>query len=306
MSTNITIKYAKLPHGMVYFYQHWIPEVPRALVVFVHDLGDHIGRYGEFVSRFTSRGYAVALYDQRGHGRSDGRRGDVEGFMDWVNDLASFVHFSQMSVPTDTPLFIVGSGVGALIGFNFLLTHSAPVAGMVSISAAVQPALRIPKWKKKIASRLVGFIPHTPISTGVRPEYLTGDEGEAAAIKNDSLFHNSVTARALGELTRVTELVMAVPHRIYAPMLMLAGSADTICDPEGTARFASRLSSSDRGYHVYSGFRHDLLHETDRLRVMDDIEGWIYARATQKTQPDKQFALHRRETLWEDVSPPAC
>ena len=124
---NISIKYARLPNERVCFYQHWIPSDPRALIVFIHGLGDHIGRLSPFVSRMTKKGFACALYDQQGHGRSDGRRGHVESFSDWVNDLAGFVQFSQTTVPVETPLFLVGQSLGALIGINFLLTHTVPV-----------------------------------------------------------------------------------------------------------------------------------------------------------------------------------
>lgn len=305
MPMMIAIKYARLPNGRVSFYQHWLPELPRALVVFVHGFGDHIGRYGSFVSRLAGKNFACALYDQQGHGRSDGRRGHVERFGDWVEDLAGFVQFTQMHVPSETPLFLVGASLGAVIGINFLLTHTAPVAGMVTLGAAIVPTVRIPEWKKRLARRIMRVWPTMPVDDGVRFEDLTRDAGEREALAADPLFNRKLTLGAAHEIERNLELVMAMPHRIHTPMLMLAGSDDPVCDPEGTRQFASRLSATDKHIRIYPGMVHDLLHDAGHEVVEDDIEAWIGVQCERPVHQDRQFALHRRETLWEDVSPPS-
>lgn len=302
---NISIKFARLPHGLVYFYQHWLPSEPDALVVIVHGLGDHIGRYQGFVSRLTQKNFACALYDQRGHGRSEGRRGHIERFEEWVGDLASFVQFSQMCVPADTPLFLVGASLGALVGVNYLLTHHIPLAGMVSISAAIRPTVEIPEWKKKIARRLAKFFPSISISNGVDFGDLTGDEAQLTQLKADTLFHRRLSISAGMEIEKNLELVMAMPHRIHIPMLMLAGREDRICDPEGTRQFASRLSSQDKECRIYPEMRHDLLHERGGDAVTDEIIKWIETRARRPLQIDRQYQLNQREALWENVSLPS-
>lgn len=305
MAIDIAIKYAKLPHGLVYFYQHWISREPRALIIFIHGLGDHIGRYGRFISRLANHGYACALFDQRGHGRSEGRRGHVEHFSDWVSDLASFVQFSQIAVPTDTPLYLIGTSLGALIGLNFLLTHTAPVEGMITLSAAIEPIVRIPNWKKKMLCRISKFFPNHPLDIGIRPEELTRDVEELKSLKNDPFFHSLITLSAAEEIEKNLDLVMAMPHRIHIPCLMLAGSADSICDPDGTRQFALRLSSADKRYHICTDGYHDLLHDMCAEEVMSDIEEWLERRLASRAPLERQYSLHRRETLWENISLPS-
>lgn len=305
MPMTIAIKYARLPHGLVYFYQHWMPERPRALVVFLHGLGDHIGRYGAFVARMTGAGFACALFDLRGHGRSGGRRGHVERFADWVEDLAGFIPFSQTNLPPETPLFLVGTSLGALIGINYLLLHAGPVEGMVALSAAIAPTVDIPAWKREVARRAARFLPIWAIDDGVRIDDLTRDAGERAVLEADPFFHRRVTIGAAQEIERNLELVMAMPHRIHTPMLMLAGEEDRVCDPDGTRRFAMRLSSPDKGCRCYPGMAHDLLHDLGHEEVLADIETWIGERSDVRAAADRQFTLSRRETLWEDVSPPS-
>lgn len=302
MSVNIAIKYAILPHGLKYFYQHWILSNPKALVVFVHDLGDHIGRYGEFISRLTQSGFACALFDQCGHGRSEGKRGHVESFSDWVNDLSSFVQFSQMAVLVETPLFIIGMGLGGLVGINFLLSHTTHVSGMVTLSATISPTLRLPSWKKKLIKKFGRLIPEKTIHSGIQISDLTRDEKELELLKKDNFYHDRLTLNAMLEIKRNLELVMAMPHRIHLPMFMIAGGDDTICDPDGTRQFAMRLSTPDKKYHICPGSMHDLLHDTSRVDVMDDIVLWIEKQIENIKPADKQIGLNRRETIWEDVS----
>lgn len=302
MPTNIVIKYADLPNGLRYFYQHWMPDKPRALVVFVHGLGDHIGRYSDLILRLSRDNYACALYDQRGHGKSGGKRGHADHFEDWVSDLAGFVQFSQMAVPAGTPLILVGYSLGALIGINFLLIHSTSVAGMVTLSAAVIPTLRIPQWKRKLATRIAGFYPKFSISADVKFEDLTSDPEQLELLRNDPFFHRRITVGAGLEIERNLELVMAMPHRIHMPMLMLAGGEDCVCDPDGTKQFAMRLSSADRRYHIYPEMRHDLLHDTGRGEVLEDVVGWINEKSVRAAEAGRQHTLKGEEAIWQDAS----
>ncbi len=302
MSIDIVIKFARLPHGLIYYYQQWIPHRPRALVVFLHGLGDHSGRYSDFLKRFIDKGCACAVYDQRGHGRSQGRRGHVEQFADWVEDLASFVHFSLSKVPSDTPLFVVGHSLGALIGINYLLTHSQPVWGMVSLSAALAPKIRIPWWKRELGKKLYGMLPKLTMDHGIRPEDLSSDIHEVESISADRFYHRRISFRAGYEIIKNLEQLGGLPARIHVPTLMLAGSEDKVCDPNASVWFTSCLATKDKECHVYPGMHHDLLHDIGKEKVMDDIVEWIIARTHKTGHAGDQYPLNQREALWENVS----
>ena len=66
-------------------YQCWLPlDDPRAVLLLVHGLAEHCGRYTNLVNYFVPKGYAVYSYDQRGHGKSQGIPGYVEQFSYFV------------------------------------------------------------------------------------------------------------------------------------------------------------------------------------------------------------------------------
>jgi acylglycerol lipase len=304
MSVDITVKYARLPNGLVYHYQHWIPQDPIALVVIVHGLGDHIGRFGKLVQRLTAEGLACALYDQRGHGRSQGRRGHVERFMDWVDDLASFVHFSASMVPEGLPAFILGHSLGGLIGINYLLVHALPIDGMVAVAPALRPTVRVPAWKIKWYARLARFFPEVAVANGIRFSDITNDPDAVAALAKDPLFHQRLTLWGGLEILRNLERLHEYPHRIHVPMLVLTGSEDRVVDPRETERFFEQLASEDKQYRCYPGMYHDLFHDVGGGEVLDEIALWIADRARHAAPRDRQYHLHRRETIWEDASLP--
>ncbi|HUU81215.1 MAG TPA: alpha/beta fold hydrolase [Acidobacteriota bacterium] len=56
-------------------YQYWLPEdEPKAILIVVHGLAEHSGRYMNVVNYFVPLGYAVYGVDHIGHGKSEGER----------------------------------------------------------------------------------------------------------------------------------------------------------------------------------------------------------------------------------------
>jgi len=299
---DISIKYATLPNGLQCFYQHWIPENPVALVVYVHGLGDHIGRYSRFVTSLTKEGLAVALYDQRGHGRTEGRRGHVDRFGQWVEDLAAFVQFSSSAVAQETPVFLVGQSLGALVAINYVLTHAAKISGIVTVSAALHPTVKIAGWKRRVATKLSAVAPWMTIETGVRFLDLARELTEVEALARDPLFHTRLSIAAGLEIERNIGLVGGMPHRLHEPLLMLAGTADRVCDPQASSWFTARASSIDKNCKVYDGMCHDLLHDTGWQDVATDVRNWISERARQISAHSGQYHLGGRIEVWQDDS----
>lgn len=73
------------PRGIRIRWQGWLPEVaPRAVLLLVHGLAEHSGRYGNLVGHLLPPGYAVYGVDHIGHGKSAGARVFVERFEDFL------------------------------------------------------------------------------------------------------------------------------------------------------------------------------------------------------------------------------
>ncbi|MEN8242947.1 MAG: alpha/beta fold hydrolase, partial [Chloroflexota bacterium] len=128
------------------FYQSWLPETdPKAILLIVHGMAEHSGRYQNVVDYFTPNGYAVYALDQIGHGKSDGAQVFINRFEDFIITIKTFFEIIKTTHP-DKPIFLVGHSMGGLITSACLLDYQDEFAGaiisggMVSVPDFVTPA----------------------------------------------------------------------------------------------------------------------------------------------------------------------
>ncbi len=298
MSINATLRYLKITTSLRLYYQHWVPQNPKGLLIFVHDLGDHIGRHGNFVRYFVQKGYAVALYDQRGHGQTNGDLSSDGHFREFVNDLSSFVHFSRNAVPKGTPLFLIGHGVGAQFIINLLVpninalntgivTPPGKIHGFVTISAYLKPMLAPSQWKERFEEKIARFYPGWLVKNLIDPIHLSSNQRLCTAYAQDPLVIQKIPICLQTEILDNTQVIMAMASRIRIPSLMLHGLEDQIASVEGTKDFFSRLPFSSNKLNLYEEAKHELLNGEPKNLVFKDIECWLENILT-KTEPKKK------------------
>src|SRR5688572_24720694 len=72
-------------------YRVFRPADAKTRVVMTFGYFENMKRYREVIDRWTARGIAVAIYDLRGHGVSEGRRGFIARFAEYVDDLEALL-----------------------------------------------------------------------------------------------------------------------------------------------------------------------------------------------------------------------
>jgi alpha-beta hydrolase superfamily lysophospholipase len=246
---------------------------PRGGVTLVHGAGDHGGRYFGAARVLAAGGYAVALPDLRGHGKSEGSRGHTAGLREVVSDLDAVQEHLAYRLPV-APKLLVGQGLGALYAMAFAVERPGQVAGLVLLAPLLEPKFAPPRPKGGLLRLFKGPGATDRGSLGLEAAALTGDPSEQAAWKADPLVHDAIT---LGAAQAIAEIARAIPPRLASaqvPVLVLHGSEDSIAAPE-----ASR-SLSERGAEVriLPGLRHDLLHERGADGLAREILAWIDAR----------------------------
>ena len=75
------------------------PGPARAVVVLVHGLGEHAGRYHALAERLHGWGFAVWAHDHHGHGASSGARGGLPSELRLVDDLALVIDDARAANP---------------------------------------------------------------------------------------------------------------------------------------------------------------------------------------------------------------
>ncbi len=263
--------------GLDLHYQAWLPAAkPRAVVVAVHGLAEHSGRYANLVDRLLPSGYAVYMHDLRGHGRSHGRAGYVERFSLYLKDLKRFIEFAAAEQP-GRPIFLLGHSMGGTIVTAYAGEWTDGLAGVI-LSA---PTLRPGKGVSPIAIFLARVLSRIAPTLGVSKldaNGLSQDKAVVAGYVNDPLvYHGKISARLAAEFLSVMRQLPERTPRIEVPALIMHGSADVLSDPEGSQYLYGLISSADKTLTFYDGFYHELFNEPGRDRVLSDLEAWLAA-----------------------------
>jgi alpha-beta hydrolase superfamily lysophospholipase len=252
---------------------------PRARIVLVHGIGDQVDGvpYVTAAAALTARGFAVRRLELRGHGQSGGRRVFVRAWSDFRADLEAFVDQVSTERPA-LPLFLVGISMGGLIVTNYAAYRPDGLRGVVALAPALGDTggSRFLLALLPVLSRLT---PTLPINPKLDLARLTRDRALQRAYVGDPLYQTRVTPRMAAELLRAVADTRARAAQFHVPLLVLHGTADTLTSPAGSRRFFEAAGAADKTYRSYEGAFHNLLVETNREEVYDDIAAWINARA---------------------------
>ena len=257
----------------------WLPESdPTAVVVVVHGIIEHSGRYARVAAELNGQGYAVYAMDLRGHGKSDGDRILVRSFDEYTADLELFLDRVRAREP-GKPLFLFGHSMGGAIVVLFAVTRRPDVRGLV-LSA---PALRIGGGMFPVLRRLATFasrlFPRLRVAR-LGESLLSRDPQVIAQFKSDPLvFHGRFPVRTGDEILRAARRIQDLMEAVELPLLLLHGTGDFVTDPEGTRRLHARASSADKTLKLYEGLYHDLLHEPEKEQITADLIEWLNARS---------------------------
>ena len=261
--------------GIDIFYQMWTPEEkPRAIFLIAHGIGEHGGRYGNYVDYFVPRGYALYAMDLRGCGRSGGRRGHVDRFDDFVNDVRQ-LHNLAREAQFSGKVFLLGHSFGSLVALTYGLRHPEGLSGVIISGTALRDALPYPDWVRAIIRRMGQAVPTLSVPSGLKIQYLSRDAAVVEAYRRDPLVHSVGTLRWAAESIAIREWLYRHAAEWSLPLLMLHGGDDQICLKEGAQLFRERAGNARVAYRQYEGMYHEIHNEVGKELVFRDIEAWL-------------------------------
>ena len=260
--------------GLKLFVRRWEVPNPRALCFIAHGLGEHSGRYGELAGTLNKRLCAVWALDHRGHGRSQGHRGDCASFENFVEDLHRLVLEAQGKNPA-LPCILIGHSLGGLIALAYACEHPEGIRAVAVSSPALKLAHPLPGIKVALVHLLNRCAPMTPVPNGVNPNNVSRDPQVVAAYKSDPLIGRIVSARCGVALEQALKDAPRLAHQLKVPCLSLQAGADRICDAQASEEFAKTAKKAPIRFRRYEGFYHELFNEPERKRVMEDLCQWL-------------------------------
>ncbi|MBW4445266.1 MAG: lysophospholipase [Plectolyngbya sp. WJT66-NPBG17] len=260
--------------GLKLHYQSWQPDHhTQAVVILLHGLGSHSGRFNNIVQYLVPAGYRVYALDLRGHGRSAGLRGHLNHWAEFRGDLSHFLSLIDEQCP-NCPRFVLGHSLGGMIALDYGLRFPTALQGIITIA----PALGlngISSTKLLLANAFSQIAPRFRLKVGIDLEAISRDQAVLNSCAQDPLVHSIASARFGSELFKTIAWVESQAANLQVPLLILHGGDDSIAHPEGSRIFFEQLTLLDKERYEYLGSRHAPHNDINYEQLMVDLEKWL-------------------------------
>ena len=349
-------------NGLWLYTHHWpsLSYPPRAYIFLSPGYRDHSLRWESIARALSALGYSVWSLDHQGHGQSQGDRGFVVSFDDYVEDYLLFVEHCCANLDV-RPRFLIGRGMGATIATLVMRAYadieeerkrdmdsrttssvaspdalhrmirssssnstaavlssssasSAPSAslssvasprphspnsprpgaitedsdaraarwqwhGCVLLSPAIIPPPTLSPLSEMFAHLFCDLLPHMHFFSVLDDNKLSRLPSVVRQWQTDPLvFREGMRARWAVEFLQTMNELKEDAHAITFPLLLCQGSEDAFVSPSGAEWVYKRSLSKDKKIKRYRGGYHDLLNDSIREQVFDDVVRWIDER----------------------------
>ncbi|MGQ0631383.1 MAG: lysophospholipase [Sporichthyaceae bacterium] len=243
--------------------RHSSPMGANRVVVLAHGFGEHSGRYSHVIDRLVQDGAEVYAPDHRGHGRSEGARAVADDVDAMAADLHLVVLSTQDANP-GLPVVLLGHSMGGLMAIRY-----AQIYGDLTALALSGPFLGNPMMAPLLD---MDPLPDIPID----PAVLSRDPAVGEAYAADPLvYHGPLIKASLQGLFGGAEKVAAGPNLGSLPVLWMHGEGDQLAPYDSAKLIAEKVLGSNVTAKSYPGAQHEILNETNRAEVLDDLAAFL-------------------------------
>jgi lysophospholipase len=248
-------------------------------ILLVHGAGEHLDRYLWLINRWNEAGYSVFGGDLPGYGRSEGKKGHVDRFEDYLQAVESW--YIELRAQTDVLPFIFGHSLGGLVVTRFMQTKRPEVAGVILSSPCFSLKMAVPAWKEWIAKVLNHLYPSLVLSSGIKPGHVSRSKEITDRYAMDRLNTKGASVRWYRELVAHMELNRQ-QQRLFpdVPLLIHQAGSDYLVNAENVNHWFKELQVTDKSYHEWPELYHEILNEPERDEVFAEIISWMEARST--------------------------
>lgn len=265
--------------GTRLFWRRWAASgEARGAVAIIPGYADHSGRYGHVAELLVEAGMAVAAIDLRGHGKSDGRRGYVRRFDDYLNDAIALIDAARATAP-GKPLFLLGHSMGGLVALQTAIHREPKIRGLIVSSPFLGVAMKVPAIKEALGRVMSLVCPILSLPSGIDPYNLSHDRAVGNAYAADPLVFKTANARWYTEALGAAEETLLRAGRIQGPCLVMQAGQDRLADPKKSRPLFEALGSLDKRHIVYPEMFHEIFNETDKQVPLGELRDWIAERA---------------------------
>lgn len=251
----------------------------RGVVQVIHGIHEHKGRYEHFARFLHSHGFAVAVSDTRGHGRSVGKRyprGFMGAYQQLRDDQYTITGYLKSIYP-DKPFSLFAHSLGSLIARAYIQEYDSEIDKLILCGTVMYYR---PVGAAVSLLRFIEF--YTNISKWLRWDFLfpSSEEDILKKIDEDPDYMHSFQ---ISELMTIFELDRAIcdtrsykRQNLNLSILSISGEYDYLvtggkCGISATMNLLSQIGYKNMISIVYPNMFHEILKDPDREDVYKDI-----------------------------------
>lgn len=244
-------------------------KTPKGVVIITHGIAEHSGRYQEITEKLNAAGYSVVRYDVRGHGQSQGKRGALRSYHQFIDDLHALVVEEKKKNPKK--IFLIGHSMGGLI-VNMYAVKYQDADGIVS-SAAPSYFIKDVTPFRIIGYKWLGFLPR---KTNFANDQLSRIKAVEDAYIQDPLNLKKFYFSLAGNMFVSGVRYLNRNIKSYeTPVLLLHGGNDKIVPHAFSERLFGLLPIEDKKLIIYPDNYHEIFNDLDREKVFQDVIQWL-------------------------------
>ena len=284
----------------------WLPEDGeiRAVLQIAHGVAEYVDRYDGFARFLTQHGIAVVGNDHLGHGKSVaddselGWFGDEGGWMTVVDDIKRLRDLSGEKHP-GKPYFLLGHSMGSFLTRSFIIRYPDALDGVILSGTGQQSAAACfagsllagreirrngSKYRSETLQKLAfgSYLKKIDKPSGPN-DWLSRDAELIRRYSEDALCGYTVSAALMRDMMFGLDFIRKPANlakmKKTMPVLFFSGTDDPVGGwSKGVRRVVAsfiRAGMKDVTLRLYDGGRHEMLNETNKQEVYDDVLAWL-------------------------------
>jgi acylglycerol lipase len=250
--------------GKTLFVRRWnAKETPTTSILIFHGITAYSGPYGPMIAEtLAAAGYNVFGMDLRGHGFSDGKRGDYPSEARLIKDLEETIAAVK---PKSTKLIVLGHSLGVLSAIVAANHSRKELDGLILLSAAKK--VRIGAYQRPKAGEMLKLLFALSLFRGTplinyRREGMLGLDDPLFNFKYSARFYSVMYGAGALAVSRMFQKgLIDSPHmkftgKLEMPLLVGGGELDELFTPQYVKEFFEEIPCDHKQYFVVPGARH--------------------------------------------------
>lgn len=258
-------------------FASYIPQKTEMQLVIVHGFAEHMRCYTEVARGLAADGIAVHLMDLPGHGLSDGPRGHIDDFREYLDDVHLFFHSYPHFLKTK-PTFLLGHSLGGLIACHYCLAYKPKIKGLILTSPLTGFESLLSVFVTIVAKAIARKDPAFLIPKPSGEASLSRDPAKWERYRNDPYRLRTISPNLYLSMIQRSRQLQERAAELSLPLLVFYSALDQLVSPAAINRFFRNTGVEDKTAVVFTEAMHELFQEVEHKLVLEKMRLWMTER----------------------------